>query len=345
MKNIDIHQGNVKGLGAIKFSEALIKDILKSDKISIQNFYYHELNFKFEYSKASKRSINISYLLGTLSRIFEILFWKFYREQNSDIFILGDLPVNTRSKQYVFCQQSLMFNKFPFFSKNFLKFRLFRIFFRLFLKTDDVVLVQSSEMQNYIKLFIGEQVNVKILDLTSSSFGWPEFYRNERSKCQKQKSDINLIYPAAFYPHKNHHLLSLIENEDQVNVFTTVEEHEIEKNESTSTLGRLSRSQIFEFYRDIDGLIFLSSNESLGMPILEAIKCNLPIVCPHAEYTKNLDGLNCIFFDLDEPESLKIALLELRGKLLSGWWPSWNFNKLFKHPEFHPIENILLDQD
>ena len=107
MKNIDIHQGNVKGLGAIKFSEALIKDILKSDKISIQNFYYHELNFKFEYSKASKRSINISYPLGTLSRIFEILFWKFYREQNSDIFILGDLPVNTRSKQYVFCQQFL----------------------------------------------------------------------------------------------------------------------------------------------------------------------------------------------------------------------------------------------
>ena len=85
--------------------------------------------------------------------------------------------------------------------------------------------------------------------------------------------------------------------------------NKVMENSSISCIGQVSREKIFEFYENVDGLLFLSSNESLGMPILEAIKCNLPIVCPYAEYTKELSTDNCFFFDLDRPDTLEKALV------------------------------------
>ncbi len=343
MKNIDIHQINVSGLGAMKFSDALVHDIVESESIGINKFYFNKYNFNSRYSEAAAESTICSYRFGTLSRIFEVLCWRFYRKQNTDIFILGDLPLNTSAKQYVLCQQSLIFKRFSFFSINFFKFGLFRILFKLFIKSSDVVLVQNAEMERYINQYIGDHITVKIIDLRSSSFGWPKFYRKGRSRLPHHENSMRLIYPAAFVPHKNHHLLSAIKSEFEAKVLVTVENNEVMEHSSISCIGQVSREKIFEFYENVDGLLFLSSNESLGMPILEAIKCNLPIVCPYAEYTKGLSADNCFFFDLDRPDTLEKALVELRDKLLSGWWPNWNFDNQFSNSRYSPIDVILLD--
>ena len=103
VKNISIHQTNVSGLGAMKFSDALVHDIVKNDAIAIKKIYFNKHNFNFSYSEAAAESAICSYRFGTLSRIFEVLCWRFYREQNTDILILGDLPLNTRARQYVMC--------------------------------------------------------------------------------------------------------------------------------------------------------------------------------------------------------------------------------------------------
>ena len=343
VKNISIHQTNVSGLGAMKFSDALVHDIVKNDAIAIKKIYFNKHNFNFSYSEAAAESAICSYRFGTLSRIFEVLCWRFYREQNTDILILGDLPLNTRARQYVMCQQSLIFKSFPFLSINFFKFGLFRILFKLFIKSNDIVLVQSAEMERYIKQYFGDHITVKILDLRSSSFGWPKFFRKGRCRLPHHENSIKLIYPSAYYPHKNHHLLSSIKNEIGVEVSVTVENNVVEENSSISCIGRTSREMIFECYKEVDGLLFLSSNESLGMPILEAIKCNLPIICPYAEYTKELSAENCFFFELDRPDTLEKAFVELRDKLLSGWWPNWNFDNHFSNPRYFPIDVILLD--
>ena len=343
MKNIDIHQINVSGLGAIKFSDALVHDIVDNESIGINKFYFNKYNFNSRYSEAAAESTISSYRFGVLSRIFEVLCWRFYREQDTDILILGDLPLNTRAKQYVLCQQSLIFKSFSFFSINFFKFGLFRILFKLFIKSNDVVLVQNAQMERYINQYFGDQITVKILDLRSPSFGWPKFFREGRCRLGHHENGIKLIYPAAFVPHKNHHLLSTIKSELEANVLVTVKKNVIAEHSSISCIGQVSREMIFEFYENVDGLLFLSSNESLGMPILEAIKCNLPIVCPYAEYTKELSAENCFFFDLDHPDTLEKALAELRDKLLSGWWPNWNFDNQFSNPRYFPIDVILLD--
>ncbi len=342
MKNIDIHQINVFGLGAIKFSNALVHDIVNNKSIKIKNFYFNKYNFNSGYSEAAAESAICSYRFGGLSRIFEILCWRFYREQNADILILGDLPLNTRAKQYVLCQQSLIFKSFSLFSINYLKFGLFRILFKLFIKRNDVVLVQNAQMKQYIHQYFGHEITVEILDLRSPSFGWPKFFRNGRLGSRLHENVIRLIYPAAFVPHKNHHLLATIKRELKVDVSVTVDKNLIEAHGSVSCIGQVSRETIYEFYEKADALLFLSSNESLGMPILEAIKCNLPIVCPHAEYTKELPSENCFFFDLDRPDTLAKALVALRRRLLSGWWPNWNFDRQFYNPSHFPIDAIVL---
>jgi len=98
------------------------------------------------------------------------------------------------------------------------------------------------------------------------------------------------------------------------------------KTKNAIFVGRITRKAVFEIYKTVDALLFLSSNESLGMPILEAIKCNIPIICPYAEYTKYLDPENCFFFELENPASLKAAIDAAERKLMNGWWPNWKFD-------------------
>ena len=77
------------------------------------------------------------------------------------------------------------------------------------------------------------------------------------------------------------------------------------------------------------------------MPILEAISCNLPIICPYAEYTKGFNDENCFFFDLRDPSSLQLAIQTAKSKILNGWWPQWSFSESFKGERGLPIEKII----
>ena len=92
----------------------------------------------------------------------------------------------------------------------------------------------------------------------------------------------------------------------------------------------------------MDALLFLSSNESLGLPIIEAIKCNLPIICPRAEYTGHLNANNCFFFEIDDPSSLERAIFRASEKISAGWWPNWSFDEITCRGSRTVIEDILL---
>ena len=145
------------------------------------------------------------------------------------------------------------------------------------------------------------------------------------------------------YSHKNHHLLNQISFDETANVEVTISDSELnDASDSVIFLGRMSREAVFERYKNVDALLFLSSNESLGMPILEAISCNLPIICPYAEYTKGLNDENCFFFDLRDPSTLQLAIQTAKSKILNGWWPQWSFSESFKDERGLPIEKIIV---
>ena len=346
LKIIDIHQANVIGLGAEKFASSLLRQLRNNQSISVHNIYAN-ISVSRESIKSENDVIFVKYLFGGISRLLEIFFWKLYRGKENDLLVLGDLPLNTPAKQYVLCQQSLIFEKFSIASLSFYKFALFRFIFKKYLKKNDVVLVQTKEMARKVKRVINDGVDVQIIDLKSEFFEWPQFCRSHRYVDSKCSANLNLVYPAAAYPHKNHYLLDAINLDESTTITLTINKNEIDVNtKNVNFIGRVSREKVFDIYKTVDALLFLSSNESLGLPILEAIKCNIPIICPYAEYTKYLKSENCFFFDIEDPISLELAIASAKRKLMAGWLSNWNFEFDLDSDESRPltIDKIILSE-
>jgi hypothetical protein len=342
MKIIDIHQVNVIGLGAKIFSAGVVEQIENNDNLTIANKYVNKA-ILVDYSSETSNIISVDYWLGFWSRLCEIFFWRFYREQHNELIVLGDLPLNTSVKQYVLCHQSLIFKSFTIGASSFYKFLLFRICYKLFVKKDDVVLVQSEEMKKNIHDKISQKINVKVITLQSMFANIAATVRDKRIFASSDFSGLSLFYPAAFYPHKNHYLLNSIDLDSSTQVTVTISNSEFpSESRSINHIGRISRDEVFELYKEVDALLFLSSNESLGMPILEAIKCNIPIICPRVEYSRKLSSDNCFFFEINDPKSLEDAISLLREKLNSGWWPKWSVDNVIADDVRVEIDHLIL---
>ena len=332
------------GLGAQKFIVGLIREIQNCSGTTIDNVYLNRV-FPRETYSGNHRFIYVGYYLGFFSRLVEIFFWRFFRKSKNEMLVLGDLPLNTPVKQYVLCHQSLIFKEFSKTSIQFYKFWLFRFIFKLFLKKNDIVLVQTEEMAKKIRAHIGFNVNVRLVDFGSNHFGWPQFIRRRRKISSKTPNRFRVVYPSASYPHKNHYLLNLIMFDKETEIFLTVTKDEfVSHNPSLTNIGQVPREHVFDLYKEVDALLFLSSNESLGLPILEAIKCNLPIICPYAEYTGHLNADNCFFFEINDPSSLEEAIVQASKKISAGWWPDWSFDEVTSKVSRALVEDILLDR-
>ena len=77
-------------------------------------------------------------------------------------------------------------------------------------------------------------------------------------------------------------------------------------------------------YHDADALLFLSKEESFGFPLIEAMYLGLPIVCPDLPFARALCGDDAIYFDPNDIESLRLAIIHLKSRLIDGWQPDWN---------------------
>jgi len=145
-----------------------------------------------------------------------------------------------------------------------------------------------------------------------------------------QKSDLKfLIYPALPFPHKNFQLLAnLVKKYDisgagiRISLTVTYDEFTklIESNESESDflklgidfLGRLSKNQVMDYYVKSSALVFPSNIESLGIPLIEAMRSSLPILVSDLPYAREVCGDYAIYFDPESETSLYEAICKLR---------------------------------
>ncbi len=80
-------------------------------------------------------------------------------------------------------------------------------------------------------------------------------------------------------------------------------------------------------YATVDGVMFLSTSESYGLPLVEAMACGLPVVCPDLEYARTICGDVAIYFDPNDVASLRAAVTELHRRLAAGWSPDWSLQE------------------
>lgn len=249
-----------------------------------------------------------------------------------------------RDKVYIFCQNKLVFDDLDIFK--YLKDKKFKyviyllitkFLFNIFINKKDILIVQTNSMKKKLikcgyknKIILQEFIwdinlitNYKRI-INSNKF---DFNKNKFIKLFKNYSKKNLIYfyPAYFYPHKNHlKLLNAFKMIDKdlnkpYKLFLTITNSQLcslgfGNSQNIILLDNPSFEEIFGSYKYIDYLIYPSSSESYGLPLIEAGLNNIDIIASDLEYVYDVCKPYLVF----NPSSIKDISNKIKFSLKSN---------------------------
>lgn len=242
-------------------------------------------------------------------------------------------PQNIKNVKIITTIHDLQHEYFPEnFSKKYLKYRKKNYQYAV-LNSDHIIAVS-----NYTKKTIVEKYKISPNKITA-------IYESA-NKTENKKSAILLpknfiFYPAAFWPHKNHKILIKALNKlkykfpDLSLVFTGIiikkklkkETDDLIKRYGLSKkilfLGYISDKKLNYVYQKARALVFPSSFEGFGLPIIEAFKHGLPVVAANNTSINEIVGDAGLLFETNNLEMLvkciKKVLLnhDLREQLIN----------------------------
>jgi glycosyltransferase involved in cell wall biosynthesis len=327
-KNIIIHASNIKGLGTISVTKNLLGELCKviyksgyTPIVYLDKYNYSELFPVIpEYAiiRIYKRLFPIS-----ISRFLEI-FTFFLIGEKGKYLILGDIPLFNIRNQTIFIQQlNLSSTKKNKFSAKSIKFRILRILFRM-----NKFYVKNYIVQSIcVEKMIGSSYSIPKSNFKLSPHPVNPIFFSSSVNSQTQKKQLLLFYPAMFYPYKNHRIIidyissySAAGNYIDSFIFTT---KNIFNNPFIKELGILTPEECYEFYKSSDALIFPSLMESYGLPLIEAMQMQLPIIVSDLDYAKWLCEDQAIYFNPTDAVSLHNAIIELYNRKQKGWRPNY----------------------
>lgn len=331
--NIRLHLTNISGTGATQLLESLLPSIINNKDYFIKCAYLPNRGILKVYkSFSSSTSVKVYWRLlpNSISRFLECTIAGLQFSGRSSLFVFGDIPIFCISKQIVFLHQSLLLKKNHSKQINVLSFKYFvsKLIFYLNCKFVNAYIVQTHLMRELLlQSYPIREDRVHVIPIPVPS--WLSKSGIKRTcRINNTKNSLDLFYPASFYKHKNHSILSELSDETQflINKFylTIDSSHNpCPKSSCIICLGHLEPSQILNLYSKIDALIFLSKEESYGFPLVEAMYLGLPIICPDLPYAHEVCGDSAIYFKVDNFSSLYNAIYELNVRLSKGWWPDW----------------------
>lgn len=83
----------------------------------------------------------------------------------------------------------------------------------------------------------------------------------------------------------------------------------------TTFVGYLQGEDLIAAYTSADAFVFPSTMETLGLVLLEAMACGLPVIAARSEPTLHLVGEGAgLLYDADDPASLGVAVQRLRDE-------------------------------
>lgn len=330
---VRLHLTNVTGAGASHLLKSLLPAI-ENDP----NCHVERIDLPSQGDLVSYQSVNSltivevykRYLPISISRFLECSFFAAKFDGSSPLLVLGDLPLRCRGPQTVFLQSPHIVRPQIFvFNIDGIKFWISRIIFKLNMSRVHSFVVQTEVMREAVERsfpVIAGRVHV----IAQPVPAWLLKSGLHRvARLQRNKGLLSLIYPATYYPHKNHSLLSLLDAGivwpiEELTLTIAVEYNPAPNLSWVQCKGFLSPAEMIDAYSKVDALLFLSKDESYGFPLLEAMFVGLPIICPDLPYAHTLCGDTAIYFDPDKPDSLLNALQKLQLQLKQGWWPNWS---------------------
>ena len=342
-KSYCIHASNIAGLGSITVVSNLLSSLSKFDHFSNTNVILllpkipfwestiHNYNNKWDirFIRRSKYKF-----IRLVDRVIDILFGH-NRIPNVDVLlVLGDFPLKFKKDQIV------LFHNVNIINKEFnVEFIFHKLFFKLNFNYINKLVVQTDIVKHNLLLTypkLSGKINVLPMPVD-------ELYNIKHTNYIAQNSYIfKLFYPSSYYKHKNHKVIidlckqNIISSDKLEFIFTIPHKFNNIFDKISDTLikniGPLTNEEVFDNYKNVNALIFPSLNESYGLPLIEAMKMNLFIICADLPYAKWICGNQAKYFNPNDTNSLYTAIKEVLDDNLNNIKPNWN-EPLSKIPE------------
>lgn len=337
--------------GAKIFILDLIKGIINTSKVYEFTILCKSELHDFLKNYIHNEEISFIFLEEQISRSF----WKKIKDKflffyTYDIYFapFGFIDWGFRYLKLVSIIYDLQFKRFPyFFDDNELKIR--EQYLSLTLNKSDHIVCISKFTKSELSFFYPNYKNVSVIYLRSNFFN----INKSISKSSSIKTNF-LLYPANMWPHKNHKLLltaytmylnrCTLEKIKPLQLILTGEalgfKHQIidlcNKNSILKNnllyLEFIEREELLNLYQDSSALIFPSLYEGFGMPIIEALSLNKPIICSDIPVFKEILKNNAIYFDPRKPQDICIKILEFH-KSINKIKSKFDTNKIFSNFE------------
>ena len=234
-------------------------------------------------------------------------------------FSLHDVtPKVVAKKQFVYFHHPTLFykstlNDWIFDYKIGLFSILYKYLFQINIKKNNAVFVQQNwikkEIENLfyidnVRIANPENISVKnlveiILDTNKIHFFYPSFSRSFKN-FELIGEAVLLLTNTIKSKIKIH--ITIDKNDNKYSKYI-VEKYDLE---CINYIGRISRTEVFGYYKKMDCLLFPSKLETWGLPISEAKCFDKSILAAYLPYAKETVG-NCekvSFFDIENPKEL-----------------------------------------
>ena len=319
MKTIAIDAIDIYSLGGIVHLQQVAKSLSKKKiflKIYCNSFVQKKININKKIELIKKDIFDKNFIFRHLWKIF--FFKKELKDNNCKLLIALNGVYHGLFKPTILVQQNILpfddyaKKKYNFFSN--IKFFLQRYSILFSIKIHKNVIFTSFDIK---KKILKSFENIKFLKIKVIYHGVKKKISIKKKIFSKDRN--RFLFISEFQKYKNHE-----------NLFKAIQENK-NKNKSIklTCIGRYHQSyfknlnlkynfkklkikiikniphnKIINIYNNYDAIIFPTSCESFGLPVLEAASNKVPILCSNLKVFREIYGKGCFYFDCENYKSI-----------------------------------------
>ncbi len=264
------------------------------------------LDSRMPLTEDATQDVQIRRVKATLLHRFMAERWLARNVASDDVVLcFGNLPPLFKlcGRVVVFVQNRYLVDNvklrgFPF--KTRLRLGMERVWLSANAKHVDEFVVQTPTMKSLLEAQTG--IPVRVLPFVANHKGYT---RKIRSPEMQTGKNFEFLYVASGEPHKNH--LQLIEawcllakeevfpslkltldNIHFAKLCAWTEQKVRQYRLKVENVGSLSHGQVMQLYGQVDALIYPSTFESFGLPLIEARQAGLPVLASELDYVRDV---------------------------------------------------------
>lgn len=223
------------------------------------------------------------------------------------VLCFGNLPplLKLRGRTVVFLQNRYLIDDVPldgFPLKVRLRLAMERLWLSKKMKNVDEFVVQTPTMERLLEQKTGGKIPVRILPFMAESGGYS---RKVSIPVLPKKNNFDFVYVASGEPHKNHCRLleawcllaeegifpSLLLTLDEVRFATLCRGIDVMRQRhglNVTNAGELPHQDVLSLYHKSGAVIYPSTFESFGLPLIEARQACLPVLASELDYVRDV---------------------------------------------------------